>query len=492
MGSVAKPVVEWIRFQARERPGEIAVIAGDSRVTYGRLWRQVCAAAAWYHGRGVRKGDRILIRVDSRDAVVTAAYFGAHLAGAVAVPVDFRAKAELLAERRDFVGASLVLFGDSHLDFRNSVLEPGDGEPNDSEFALPSLSDVAEIMFTSGSTGRPKGVTLSHANIAESAKMIRDFVANTSSDTEVVTVPLTHSFGLGRLRATMIAGGTIVLVPGLTFPQIAINALREHEATGFACVPAGMRLLIARFRDTFAGLSDQLRFLEMGSAPFMPAEKRMLSELLPRTRLCMHYGLTEASRSAFTEFHSDKNHLDSVGRPSPGVDIKIVPVSADGEDHENALGLIHIRAPTVMEGYWNAEDLTSAALDRDTGWLNSGDLGRLDDDGYLHFAGRSDDVINCGGTKVLPDDVERYAMEVEGVTDCGCIGVPDPDETLGDVPFVCLAATETVDTSAVADHIRERLAHEISTVLVQLVDKLPRTESGKLLRRELAQFRTAD
>ena len=479
-----RPIVSRIRDHAIRQPEHTAIVVGKVRVSYKVLWQQVVAARSWLVSRGVGHGDRVLISTDSRDPLFAAAYFGVHLAGAVAVPVDFRSTPERIEFRSRFVTARLAITGPLLTDFRVFVGKEDQDGIDDDDLPFPSMKDLAEITFTSGTTGKPKGVTLSHQNIAESAHLIRSFVGNAADDVEVVTVPITHSFGLGRLRATILAGGTIVIVPGLVFPQLTFRALEEHRATGLACVPSGMRLFLTKMPDSLAALAGQLKYLEMGSAVFRSDEKEAVRRLLPQTRLCMHYGLTEASRSTFLEFHQDRGHLDSVGKPSPGVEIKVVPQSGDSSS-DHFPGLLHIRAPTVMVGYWNAEELTASVLDENSGWLNSGDLGWIDDAGYVHLAGRADEVINCGGAKFMPDDLERYAEEFENVTECGCTGVPDPAGVLGDIPLLCVTTRGLVDTAALAKHVRRRFAFDLPTVQIRTVDTLPRTESGKLIRREL-------
>jgi len=283
----------------------------------------------------------------------------------------------------------------------------------------------------------------------------------------------------------MLAGGTIVLVPGLTFPQLTIRALQDHSATGLACVPTGICLLAAKYEESLAGLASQLKYMEMGSAPLAVRDKKKLCRLLPDTRLCMHYGLTEASRSTFLEFHADRNHLDSVGKPSPGVEIRIFSQSEPSVSVEQ-VGLIHVRAATVMQGYWKDEKRTKKVLDRDSGWLNSGDLGYIDASGYVYLAGRADDQINTGGVKILPEDVERYANEFNGVKECGCIGIPDPDGLLGEVPLLfVVSGSAPLDQGELSSFLRKCSGLEMPKVVIRSIDELPRTESGKLLRREL-------
>jgi long-chain acyl-CoA synthetase len=478
-------VVRRIQAQATTRPDHIAIVAGNTETTYSELWTQVTTAAAWYRDNGIGPGETILISADSRDRYYAAAYFGAHLAGAIAVPTEFRMPPDQIERRKEFVASEFVVFGERLEEFRQLLASSTSTARFTDDPELPRLADAAEIMFTTGSTGKPKGVTLSHANIAASAELIRNFVGNTADDREVVTVPLTHSFGLGRLRSTILSGGTIVLVPGMTFPQLTVRALRDYAATGLACVPAGMSVLMSKYEDILRDLAGQLKYLEMGSMRFPLAHKISLRKILPNTRLCMHYGLTEASRSAFIEFHSDRDYLESVGKPSPGVEILIKDESGSAVPNGEK-GLIHIRAATVMLGYWNDDERTERVLNRDNGWLNTEDLGFQDADGYVHFLGRADDVINAGGVNVLPDDAEIFAKEYDEVEDCGCIGIPDPDGILGEVPLLFVTSDNSgLDLNKLSRFVRDRLGGEVPTVKARLIASLPRSSSGKLLRREL-------
>ena len=479
------PIVGAVKEHAMNTPDKVALVAGSCETTYSTLWKQVVTAANWYAAAGVDPGDCILISTDSRDPYFVPAYLGAQLAGAIVVPTGFRFTGEDVSKRSDFVSAKLVLFGELLDNFRQALQNPVELHEELTAPRTFNLSAIAEIMFTTGSTGRPKGVALTHQNISASATLIRQFIGNGGDDCEVVTIPLSHSFGLGRLRSSLLAGGKLVFVPGLVFPQLTIRALQQHSATGLSCVPGGMRVLLSRCEDSLRALADQIRYLEMGSAPFSREEKKRLCEILPKTRLCMHYGLTEASRSTFSEFHTDHDHLDSVGRASPGVDLQL-----RGEDGTTLgcgeQGRIYVRAPTVMAEYWkNAED-TDGVLDKTTGWLDTGDLGWLDEENFLHFAGRSDDVINCGGVSILPDDLERIAAEFPGVADVACHGVPDPEEILGEVPHICVVSTgQPVDPRELTEHIQSGVQERLPTILIDFVDELPRSDSGKLLRRKL-------
>lgn len=477
------------------QPNRLLLVAGSRQWTYGSIWISSLRVARWLSEQGVSRGDRIVLHVSHRDASFVIGYLGTHLAGAIAVPVDEKSgdgtRSSIDAQVQPAVTltqASLAPF----LDQDDALL------PNGEEVRFADPSDCADIMFTSGTTGTPKGVALTHRAIAAAASSINAFVGNGSEDREVVTVPLSHSFGLGRLRCTILAGGTLILVPGLTFPALVFKALQAHRATGLVCVPTGVAVLLKAGEQKLADCASHLRYMEIGSAPMPIEAKRRLMSVLPRTRLCMHYGLTEASRSAFIEFHADAAALDSVGKPSPNVEIAIYSEHGDPATG-GRIGRIKIRSRAVMKEYWRNPELTSSTIGMD-GWLDTGDLGRYDERGYLYLEGRRDDVINVGGKKVYPASVENAALQHEDVAEAACVGEVDPEQLLGEVVtlFVVIRKAAAQPPAAGEDRkeavlneesLRTFLASRLDPYAVPrrviFLDALPRTESGKLQRAAL-------
>lgn len=478
-------IEELVCQHAGKEPAHPAIMSRGFALTYGQLWRCATLAARWL-GERLTPGQRVAIPAGD-DPWFAACYLGTHLAGAVAVPLDPRlprqaAATILAAAEPDFLLDDAAL-GQLHEALHQEAAQTG--QPRCGDVRMPAQHDVADILFTSGSTGKPKGVVLTHSNIAAAAHNINAFIGNGATDREVVTVPLNHSFGLGRLRCNLAARGTLILVPGLTFPALVYKALEEHRATGLACVPAGLAVLLKPGGELLAATGRHLRYIELGSAPMADATKHALMQLLPHTRICMHYGLTEASRSAFIEFHADAARLASVGRPAPNVEIQVC--SDDGVALEaGTTGRIRVRGGTVMREYWRDPARTRQVLDCD-GWLDTGDVGCLDGDGYLFLSGRRDDLINVGGKKVYPPLVEDAAAHHADVLECACVGAPDPDGVLGEVPVLYIVPRE--DPPPGVDTLRELMAlhlepHAVPR-LIRFVNEIPRTASGKPMRAAL-------
>jgi long-chain acyl-CoA synthetase len=350
------------------------------------------------------------------------------------------------------------------------------------DFDPPALDSLAELVFTSGTTGRPKGVRLTHRNVAAAAAHINAVIGTTESDVEVVPLPLYHSSGLARLRCVLSAGGTIVLVQGFRLPGEIFAALEQHAATGLVGVPAGFAVLLRFGERGLGSFANRLRYVEIGSAPMPLEHKRMLMKLLPRTALFLHYGLTEASRSTFVEFHRDGAHPETVGMPAPGVRIEVRDENGKACG-PGVRGVLWINGPHVTPGYWDDADLNAASFA--DGWVRTGDVGHVDEAGFIHVHGRYDDIVNVGGFKVSPDEVERVLAEHPAVSEAACIGVPDPRGIAGQVLRAFLVAATDHPLPSDAELSRWAAQHlEPYEVPAQYewVSTLPRTDSGKLVR----------
>lgn len=353
--------------------------------------------------------------------------------------------------------------------------------------AVPGPDDLqqpADILFTTGTTGKSKGVVLSHQALAAACRHITAVVGTTAGDVELLPLPLSHSFGLGRMRSALSAGASLVLFDGVYDASSIVNALSEHRATGFSSVPAGIAILLEQQAAGLGRAAPHLRYLEIGSASMPVVHKMHLMALLPETRICMHYGLTEASRSAFLNFHDDHDKLESIGRPSPGVEMRIAREDAT-EAAAGTEGHLEVRGRHLMSGYWQDPEMTAATL-RD-GWLRTGDLGRVDDGGYFWLSARASDIINVGGRKVSPHELEAVLLRHPAIAECACVGIPDPLSGQAVAAFLvaCPGRRELPKLSELAKLLRENVEPYKVPRKFEWVDELPKSSSGKVLRHQL-------
>jgi long-chain acyl-CoA synthetase len=344
-------------------------------------------------------------------------------------------------------------------------------------------SSVADVMFTTGTTGAPKGVCLSHDNIAGSAANINGFIGTGSSDIEALGLPLSHSFGLGRLRCVFRAGATMILVGNFANLKAFFTVMENEHVTGFGMVPAVWQYIKRLSGRRIGKFADQLRYIEVGSAALPIEDKRLLMELFPTTRLCVHYGLTEASRALFTELHADADCLTTIGRPvSSWVEVCIM--DEDGNPMPNGEdGELCVKGNMVTHSYFLQRDNQEAFFDD---WFRTGDWGHRDSDGRFYLTGRKKELINVGGEKVSPATIEE-AIRSLGVADCACVAIPDPNGILGEVPKAFLL--NNGGKQPAIEDIKRQLAlllpaHEIPAEW-EWIDQIPRSASGKIQRLKL-------
>ena len=412
------------------------------------------------------------------------AYLAVHFAGGIAIPLDPATPAsrrEFISERVD---ASIVL---SAIDQRGLMDNPNPRFGSESAFRdPPEGKDVADVIFTSGTTGDPKGVVLTHDNLAAAAHQINSFVGTKATDVQVLPLPLGHNFGLASLRSLLCAGATVVLIDGFAFPGRIYAALNEHRATSFRCVPAGLTMMLSFAPERLSDFASQIRYVELGSAPMPEDDKRKLISLLPCSRICMHYGLTEASRSVFIDFNADTGKLRSIGRPADGVDVRIGgPHGAPIEP--GAIGEIQIRGPHIMKEYWRAPQRTRDAFVGK--WLRTGDAGHVDAEGFLYLDGRNAEIINVGGRKVSPAEVEEALRRHPAVLDCACTGIADPAGISGDAVAVLVLPREGRGSNKreLREHLRRYIEPYKLPVRWVFSGTIPRTPTGKIQRHLLRE-----
>ena len=466
------PIVKRIAELAATAPGKVALISDAVSVTYSDLLRRILAAAAFIQSRGFKKGDCIALTATKKLDFIFA-YFGAHVADVTVVVVDPESNPKKMEYILGLTRPRATLAYED-FDFESGC------EPE--SVADASDRDVADIVFTTGTTGNPKGVCLSHFNIYSSASNINEFVGNGPDEVEVLGLPLCHSFGLGRLRCTLLKGATMVVVGSFANIKLFFQAIETHKATGFGIVPA-VWAYIRKFSGTrIAKYAPQIKYIEIGSAAMSLASKKELCELFPTTRICHHYGLTEASRSAFMEYHSTPD-LNTIGKEvCDKVSIRIFNEEGN-ELPQGESGELCVKGNMVMRGYFKPEESANAYWGE---YFRTGDEGYRAADGNLYLVSRKKEMINVGGKKVSPLEVEDAVLTMGGVEDCGCVGMPDPNGILGEVPKLFVQQSGCSRTfDEIAAHLRDRLEVYKQPVAYEWIDAIPKTASGKKQRLQL-------
>lgn len=467
---------------AEKTPDKIALTDGSKAVSYHQLRKGIIYSyKKLKYTYSLQKKDCIILSADKYIPFVYV-YFAAHLLGVISVPIDPETNSIRFQTIKEKVAPKLII-GFAKYDIENSAnIEIFDGESNAIEIEYPDGEDIADIIFTTGTTGKPKGVTLTHKNIVAAAQNINSFIGNTADDIELLALPISHSFGLGRLRCVLSLGATLVLLGSFANVGRFYRFMRSFNITGIGMVPASWALLKRMSGYRLGDYADQLHYIELGSAPMPIEDKEQLCRMLPHTRICMHYGLTEASRSAFLEFHSEYTHLNTVGRQTPGMTIKIFdeqgnvcPYDTDGE--------ICVKGDAVTNGYYNEPESSELYWD---GYFRTGDWGAISKDGYVTLKSRKKELINVGGKKVSPIEVEDIIRKIDGISDCACIGIPDPSGITGEtIKAYVVLSDKNLKLESIQSALKGKLeTYKIPSVYVT-IDQIPRTSSGKIQRLNL-------
>ena len=467
---------------AADHPDRVALRCGMESLTYEELRTRIFATAAHLRALGVEDADRVLL-CGSNTLAIPVLYFAVHALGAVAVPVAPDTPEAMLSALAGDAEARLAIVEKAVTAIPCLSISPRDAIATAEALEFEPVcrpEAIADLLYTTGTTGRKKGVVLTQANVLAAAHNITEFIGNGADDVEVVPLPLSHSFGLGRLRCMALAGNTLVLEPGVGTGATVVKRILDARATGLALVPAGFDIIRRMTGDVLGQSREHLRYVEIGSARMKPETREWLTGLLPHTRICHHYGLTEASRAAFCEYHRDAHKAGTAGQATPNVEIVVcdergrsLPAGETGE--------VVVRGGMVMREYWKQPELTEKAFCNHG--LKTGDIGYLDADGYLFLMGRQSDVINVGGRKVAPDEIEDLLRELDGVRDAGCVGAPD--ELLGECVKAYVVADREIRRSEVVAYLRSRVEECKIPQTVVLVDAIPRTSSGKIQRHLL-------
>lgn len=473
--------IEELIFQnSNKYSNKTAVICGDISVSYKALWKEILIKKTYFESLNLEKGSRIVLSA-SKNIDFIYSYFGAHLAGLICMPIDSETN-ELRLKRIISIAEPKYYFGELRNSNNINVISFSEMKSDSvikTEVEFPDENEIADLLFTTGTTGTPKGVALSFKNEYAAADNINTFIQNSVDDIELLALPISHSFGLGRLRCVLSKGATLVILGSFASMKKFYGEIERCKVTGFGMVPASWAFISKMSGDKIQQFANQIKYIEIGSS-FMPIkEKQRLMSLLPNTRICMHYGLTEASRSAFIEFNESKDFLDSVGKASPNTEIAVFDENGI-RITDSSEGEICIKGNHVCSDYWGwkKEEFEKEFYD---GFFKTGDWGYINDNGYIYLKSRKKEIINVGGKKVSPIEVEEALNSLDGINESACIAVHD--DVMGEVvkAFV-VGSTTPQDDEDIKKKLTKLLENYKVPVYIEHINEIPKTQNGKIQR----------
>ncbi len=503
----------FLRAHAQRWPDKDAVVCQGQRLSFAALDAQTSRVARALREAGVQVGDRVAVYLPNGIEFVLA-FLGSIRAGALVVPVNLPLSAPEIAHmladsepKAAFIASALQATYDKASAGLQGILRIGadDGCRADLRLAdmatrgeahapeLPFDADDCMVCYTSGTTGRAKGVVLTQSNFLFVNGHLNAFHWHIGAeDRQLCTTPLAHRTAMARLMNMVLHGCTLVVMPRFDAAE-ARRLVREEQITVFGMVPTVGRLLLPEIEAHPQDFASLRVMMATGEA-FAPDIKQRLCSALPQMRLYSFLAQTEAGAIAGLDASEQFSHPTSVGRPWPGVDVKVVDEQGQARP-QGEVGEIWVRSGppglfSTMRGYFRRPEATAQAL-RD-GWLATGDMGRFDADGYLYMVDRKKDMVLSGGYNIYSKEVEMALVAHPAVADAAVIGVPDATYGEAVAAYVELAAGMQASPQALIEHCREHIASYKKPRYVFLVPALPRNGMGKVLKAPLRERAAAD
>ncbi|MBN2038784.1 MAG: acyl--CoA ligase [Spirochaetes bacterium] len=500
-------------------PSKIALVTEGSEYTYSQILDKSFIIASILKEYGAQRGDRIALYIDNSDYSVMAIY-GILLIGCVFVVINPQTKSDKLAYILNNSDAKILITDSNLSSFFFPVLNQflkikallftGKEEVvfnslekkynyqieflpkliyNTSPFKTISKCislDLASLIYTSGSTGDPKGVMHTHQSMLFAAYSIVQYLRLSQEDRILNVLPLAFDYGLYQLLMSVLIGATLILERSFTFPGLIINRMLEQKVNVFPGVPTIYSYLISSHRRKPLCFPDVTRVTNTAAA--LPEDYNIdLHEIFPNALIYRMYGLTECKRVCYLEPELNDIKPSSVGKAIPGTEVFLL--SPEGEPvpyGEN--GILHVRGTHVMLGYWKDHELSSKMLKPGDlpceNILCTQDWFSMDEEGFLYFKGRSDDIIKTRGEKVSPIEVENALLSIKGIREAAVIAIPD--ELLGNA----IKAFVSVDDSSltpklIQNYCMQKLENFMVPKIIEVVESLPKTETGKITKKGL-------
>lgn len=510
-------VERFLEQSARAHPDKIAIVSGSRRVSYAELEEQSNRLAHALQAAGIRRYDRVAVYLDN-SIEAAAAIFAALKAGAVFTVIHPSTKSGKLARLLNDCRASAVVtdgprmqqLSDAAPDVPHlrMVISTAADETVRRALSCPSAVwadalacglasrplktnidvDLAALIYTSGTTGAPKGVMMTHRSIVSAANSVVEYLGNTADDVILNVLPLSFGYGLYQLLMAMKIGGTLVLEPHFSYPHRILEIAAREQVTGFPIIPTISAILLQMDLTTYH--LPSLRYITSAAAPLPVEHIRKLRACFPHVKIFSMYGLTECKRVAYLPPDQLDIRPTSVGRAIPNEEVYIV--DEDGaEVPPNVVGELVVRGSHVMSGYWERPEETARALRPgrfpSEQVLFTGDMFRQDDQGYLYFVARKDDIIKTRGQKVSPREVEDVLASIDGIAEAAVVGVSDPVLCQAIKAFVTLGRGAQLNEKDILRRCSQQLEDFMMPKVIEIRAELPKTANGKIDKAELLE-----
>lgn len=511
---------EGLLASASKHPSKTALVFRDKEYSYAQLKNSVVSLASSLHDMGLEKGDRVAIFINN-SFPCTVAIYAASLAGGVFIVINPQTKADKLKYILKDSGAN-ILITEARLqnEFIPAVKEvisvertiisfEGSEKIQDTsiqfvtfdEFVSSSHEttrignntipvDLASIIYTSGSTGFPKGVMMTHQAMVFTTWSLIEYLRLSEHDRIMLVLPLAFDYGLYQLLMAITVGATLIVEQSFTFPATTFKQIEINKPTVFPGVPTIFAMIIASHKKmavSFESITKITNTAASLTAEYIP----YLKEIFPNALIFKMYGLTECKRVSYLEPELIDSKTSSVGKAIPGTEVLLR--TPDGKKvNSGEPGILYVRGPHVMSGYWNKDELSNEMLKPGFyPWeqmLCTNDWFKMDEEGFLYFLGRNDDIIKTRGEKVSPVEVENVLYKIKGINEVVVVGIPD--EIMGEVivAFVSLHKNADLNEKILMHTCISNLENFMVPQKIVLIEEMPRSANGKIDKKKLKEI----
>ncbi len=507
---------EALQRTATKFSSKTAIIVKDREYAYNQLLKEATHLAGYLTSRGIRKGDKVAVYMDNSWQCAVSIY-GITISGGVFLVINPQTKADKLryilndSESKIIISSSsqknelfkaldgalsieeVIISGnaDSGLNFLKTQITPFDSCVDNTltnvNFPRIIPSDLAALIYTSGSTGFPKGVMMTHQSMVFTCWSLIEYLRLTEDERIMLVLQLAFDYGLYQLLMSVTIGGTLIMEQSFTFTATIYKNIEKYRPTVFPGVPTIYAMMIASHKKN--GITFESIRKITNTAALLPAEEIPdLKNLFPNALIFKMYGLTECKRVCYLEPELIDQKPDSVGKAIPGTEVFIL--STEGKPVKpGEPGILYIRGPHVMLGYLNQEDLSAEMLKEGKlpgeKVLCSNDWFKMDEDGFLYFLGRNDDIIKTRGEKVSPVEIENIIYKINGVKEAAVIGIPDP--IMGDAiaAFLTLHDSVSLTEKEVQQYCMTYLEPFMIPQRVIFLEEMPKNSNGKIDKKNL-------
>lgn len=489
-------IVECLARNAARTPDKLCMADINKEYSYIETWDAIFGLSRKLISLGLKKEDCVVVECNqSVDFLIWEQAI--QLAGGIFVPLEKNAAMSRVAEIITETEARIHVSGrdlpaDLAEDLAADILhidisEAGDYacSSNIDDIDFPASETVSEILFSTGTTGKSKGIVLTHGNDTALAENVYTGVEMKPDNIEMIPMPTSHSHGLRRTYANLANGSSVVFIDGITLLKRVFKMMDEYKVTAMDLSPSMLSIIFKLSRDRLGEYADQLDYIQLGSAPLSEEDREHLARLLPRTRLYNFYGSTEAGCSCLLNFNGSDKPKGCIGKPAVNSNFIVVDENRKViESSPDNLGFLASSGTNNMKEYFKAPELTKEAMP-DGDYIYTKDLGYIDEDGYIYMLGRKDDVINYGGVKISPEEIESVVMKHPSVKDCACI--PIKDKLSGQAPklYIVLKEDAEYDAKEFKTFLAESIDANKQPARIEQIDEIPRTYNGKIIRKEL-------